>query len=214
MPRKSFSIHSDFYNELSCLPDDKRGELLLALICWANDEETPELDSMSAMLFRLMTAQIERISSTNSSNGTKGGRGNKSVKSEKSEKSDESEAKRKKPSVTVSVTDSLKDLKDDAPQKSKPIPKHTYGEFQNVLLQDDEHAKLAEALGDKAASDYIERLSAYIASSGKRYKSHYATILNWYRKDCKESETDDRASHMETGYNDLAEYVRMRDAYG
>ena len=30
---------------------------------------------------------------------------------------------------------------------------------------------------------YIEKLSSYIASKGKKYKSHYATILNWSRKD-------------------------------
>ena len=29
----------------------------------------------------------------------------------------------------------------------------------------------------------IERLSSYVASTGKKYKSHYATIRNWARKD-------------------------------
>ena len=29
----------------------------------------------------------------------------------------------------------------------------------------------------------IERLSSYVASTGKSYKSHYATIRNWARKD-------------------------------
>lgn len=60
--------------------------------------------------------------------------------------------------------------------------KNIYGEFQNVLLTDQEHEKLMEKLGDKCQT-YIERLSSYIASKGTRYKSHYATILNWYRKD-------------------------------
>ena len=37
-------------------------------------------------------------------------------------------------------------------------------------------------------SDYeerIERLSGYIASSGKKYKSHYATIRQWAARDKK-----------------------------
>ena len=59
--------------------------------------------------------------------------------------------------------------------------KHTHGEFSNVLLTDDEYQKLT----DKGLLPYIERLSSYIASTGKRYKSHYATILNWSRKDEK-----------------------------
>ncbi|HHK1577896.1 TPA: replication initiation protein, partial [Streptococcus pyogenes] len=31
--------------------------------------------------------------------------------------------------------------------------------------------------------NYIERLSAYIKSTGKIYKDHKATILSWFYKD-------------------------------
>lgn len=65
-------------------------------------------------------------------------------------------------------------------KESKPgIPKNKYGEFQNVLLTEDEYRKLEKS----NLLSYIEKLSSYIASKGKKYKSHYATILNWYRKD-------------------------------
>lgn len=67
--------------------------------------------------------------------------------------------------------------------KKKVAEKATYGEFGNVKLTGEEHEKLVDSLGDKGAEDYIERLSAYLAQSGKPYKSHYATILNWWRKD-------------------------------
>ncbi|MCW6665439.1 replisome organizer [Aerococcaceae bacterium NML191219] len=60
-------------------------------------------------------------------------------------------------------------------------PKKKYGAFENVLLTDDEHNKLKEQFSDIDVR--IERLSEYIASSGKSYKSHYATILSWARKD-------------------------------
>lgn len=59
--------------------------------------------------------------------------------------------------------------------------KHAHGFFSNVLLTDDELQKLAVEVPNY--EDYIERLSHYIESSGKKYKSHYATILNWHRKD-------------------------------
>lgn len=62
----------------------------------------------------------------------------------------------------------------------KPI-KHKHGEYNNVLLTDDELFKLQEEYQDW--QDRIERLSSYIASTGKAYKSHYATIRNWARKD-------------------------------
>lgn len=59
--------------------------------------------------------------------------------------------------------------------------KHAHGFFSNVLLTDDEMQKLAVEIPNY--EDYIERLSHYIESSGKKYKSHYATILSWHRKD-------------------------------
>lgn len=74
-------------------------------------------------------------------------------------------------------------------RKEKDIPygisKKKYGEFENVLLNGQEHGKLVDSLGDIGAAEYIERLSAYLAQTGHRYKSHYATLLNWWRKDGK-----------------------------
>ena len=71
-------------------------------------------------------------------------------------------------------------------RNKKEIIKEKFGEFENVLLSADELQKLKSKLGAETES-YIERLSSYIASSGKRYKSHYATILSWTQKDAKNS---------------------------
>ena len=68
----------------------------------------------------------------------------------------------------------------EKPSKSKPN-KHKYGEYKNVLLTDEELDKLKAEYPDW--QDRIERLSSYVASTGKSYKSHYATIRNWARKD-------------------------------
>lgn len=70
------------------------------------------------------------------------------------------------------------------PKPKKPKPdKKRYGEFNNVLLTDDEYNKLSERFGTAKAEAYIERLSGYIESKGAKYQSHYATMLNWSRKD-------------------------------
>ena len=71
-------------------------------------------------------------------------------------------------------------------RNKKEINKESFGEFENVLLSEQELSKLKTRFGEDANS-YIERLSNYIASSGKRYKSHYATILTWAEED-KQSE--------------------------
>ena len=64
---------------------------------------------------------------------------------------------------------------------TKPI-RHKYGLYENVLLTDEDYQKLIEEFPHDY-SDRIERLSEYIASTGKKYKSHLATIRAWARKD-------------------------------
>lgn len=70
--------------------------------------------------------------------------------------------------------------------------KNTYGEFGNVKMTTAEFEKLVQAEGSERANALIEELSSYLASSGKRYKSHYATLLNWGRRKDKESEPKKR----------------------
>ena len=55
-----------------------------------------------------------------------------------------------------------------------------------VFMTEEEYQKLITELGDPLTKRYIEKLSLYQQSKGKRYKSHYATILNWYKKDLDE----------------------------
>ena len=72
--------------------------------------------------------------------------------------------------------------KDKNKSISKKNPRHKHGEYQNVLLSDDDLEKLkAEFPSDW--DQRIQRLSEYMASSGKSYKNHLATIRNWARRD-------------------------------
>ena len=57
-----------------------------------------------------------------------------------------------------------------------------FGTFQNASLTEKETKKLKEILGYQF-DNYIQRLSAYIQSTGKTYKDHKATILSWFYKD-------------------------------
>ena len=60
--------------------------------------------------------------------------------------------------------------------------RHKYGEYKNVLLSDKDFEKLREEFPNDW-QQRIESLSAYIASTGKTYKNHLATIRNWARRD-------------------------------
>lgn len=88
--------------------------------------------------------------------------------------------------VTVTQGNALEEDIDIDKDKKKNISKkpvrHKYGEYNNVLLSDDDIDKLkAEFPGDW--QQRIQRLSEYIASSGKSYKTHLATIRNWARRE-------------------------------
>lgn len=59
----------------------------------------------------------------------------------------------------------------------------SYGENKNVILSDEEYERLTERMGWSKRSEYIEKLSDYMASTGKKYQNHYATICSWFRQD-------------------------------
>ena len=63
--------------------------------------------------------------------------------------------------------------------QTAPAP---FGRYENVFLSKKELAELQEELPGKWEY-YIDRLSGYIASSGKKYKNHAATIRRWAADD-------------------------------
>lgn len=65
--------------------------------------------------------------------------------------------------------------------------RHKYGEYNNVLLSDDDYQKLQNEFPNDY-EDRIERLSSYIESTGKTYKNHLATIRNWAKNDKQKTE--------------------------
>lgn len=72
-----------------------------------------------------------------------------------------------------------------------------YGSYQNVFLSVEELISLQKVVPHY--QEYIEKLSSYMASSGKQYSNHAATIRSWVLRDhpapvkrtyeCKEDES-------------------------
>ena len=90
-------------------------------------------------------------------------------------------------------------------EESKKVIKkelNIYGEFKKVKLTNEEHLKLIENLGENTTRLLIDELDVYKASTGKSYKSDYATILNWHRKNPDRGQA--KPTNKET-------YVRMEE---
>ena len=61
---------------------------------------------------------------------------------------------------------------------------HLYGTFHNVVLKDLEIKELKRRF-PYDWKDWIEKISAYMKSTGKYYHNHYATICIWAVKEQK-----------------------------
>ena len=76
----------------------------------------------------------------------------------------------------------IRDKRVEGREKNQMSTTTLYGEFKNIFLTDEEYIKLQERLQEHTEI-MIDKLSRYIKSSGKAYKSHYSTLLSWYEED-------------------------------
>ena len=74
------------------------------------------------------------------------------------------------------------EIKREGEIKTGQTARAPFGRYGNVFLSEKELAELQKELPGKWEY-YIDRLSGYIASTGKKYKNHAATILRWAADD-------------------------------
>lgn len=170
---------------IDAVPDEAVGRAVKAALNYFATGETVPLGQLETVVFASIKSDIDDANHDylrDVENGKKGGRPRLSTE--------------EKPSVTVSnpplpmVTevDGEGDREGEEEREgkevkaAKPPSRHRYGSYKNVLLSDEEYAKLQSEYPSDL-SERIERLSEYIASTGKTYKSHLATIRSWARKD-------------------------------
>ncbi|MBQ4058768.1 MAG: replisome organizer [Lachnospiraceae bacterium] len=99
---------------------------------------------------------------------------------------------------------------DSTPHPSTQIKKQKYGEYNNVLLTDEELMQLQDEFQNW--EELIENLSSYMASKGKKYKSHFATIRRWSKNDNPIPDTTKPVYQKKTKADELQEsYDMIRD---
>lgn len=94
-------------------------------------------------------------------------------------------------------------------EKEKEIAKNKHLDY--VLLTDIEYAKLKTKFGENEANKWIERLNNYIGSKGKKYKSHYMTILNWNNMQEDKNNGKNQQSNA-SNFKDSGEEIRESGA--
>lgn len=78
--------------------------------------------------------------------------------------------------------------------------KKKYGQYNHVLLTDDEYRKLQEDFGTRA-DEAITYLDEYCEMKGAKYKSHYLAIRRWVIDAVKEREKKAGVSKSAQAYN-------------
>lgn len=168
--KKSFMIHVDSLDVLDDLTKEQAAELFFAIKNFHNGKEE-KLSPIVKVAFSSFKNQFirenekyEETCKTRAKAGSLGG---------KQKVANASKCKQKVAKVADSDSDS-----DSKKEKKK------YLEF--VFLLEEEFLKLKENIPAEEVEELIEQLNNYLGSTGKKYKSHYHTILTWQRKREKE----------------------------
>ncbi len=117
--------------------------------------------------------------------------------------------KRNETPTEIEVEEEIEIEKEKEIYKEKPT-RHRYGEYKNVLLTDKDLEKLKTEFPDDWEKR-IERLSAYMASTGKSYKNHLATIRNWARMQKERDEKSRAAEVKQFAGNEDEEWKKQDD---
>lgn len=94
--------------------------------------------------------------------------------------------------------------------KNKRANRHKYGQYQNVLLADDEIEKLKVEFPDDW-QERIENVSSYCQSHGKTYNDYLATIRAWARKDNRPKIVPIKKNDVQSGLAQALEILGVQD---
>lgn len=124
----------------------------------------------------------------------------------------------KQQSVNIQLTVNQQQLKNNkegiknAQELCENTPAH--GKYKNVILSEEEFVLLMNRY-PKDYQEKIERLSKYMADTGRSYVSHYDTIVEWAEKDAqKETKTTEGANNgLESFETDDFFHAALKNSY-
>lgn len=223
----NFLVRNEISEVISRLTDEQAGQIFKAMIEYNQTGIEPNLDQVLSLVFVPIRQSMDRSADAykkmcekNKLNAVK--RWKKDVGDATACDRMPSDAKaclpnrnpnrnpNPNPKRNIDITESTSDS--SPPQiKADKSSHHKYGEYDNVLLTDDQMDKLKT----EYPFDYnkrIERLSEYMASTGKTYKNHLATIRSWAKKERQKQEKESkmnprifRGEHEEVRDEDIYE---------
>lgn len=186
--RKAFSFYRSYYEASKDLPKEAQADFLMAICAYIFDGVEPDLQGVASAMFKLAKPTLD-TSIKRASAGQTGGKSKANAKQNESKpeanqkqtvSNDEANPKRYMINDYM-INDQVINDKEKIDKKEKP-QRHKYGQYKNVLLSDDDVEKLKTEF-PLDWQDRIERVSEYVASTGKHYSNFLAVIRAWAKKD-------------------------------
>ena len=178
---EKFYFFNSFLDTARAIEDKEiRLKYLMAVAeYWLEGKESDDPTIKALMVQTKFTLDRSRELSQQKSESMKGNQNavknfEKALKQRKTEKTEKNSAKRKKQEEEVE-----EEVEIEVEEENKKKEKNNKKKFLDfVLLSEDEHEKLVKQFWVQQTNQLIERLNNYLWSTGKRYKSHYFTILS------------------------------------
>lgn len=116
----------------------------------------------------------------------------------------------------IATTKERKNIKNDKKDKKSTPTRHRYGEFQKVLLSDDELDKLKQEYGTGTTDACITFLDEYIEMKGYKAKNHYLCIRKWVVDAVNErkAKKNDKAQELDGFYSMVGDWLSERKGEG
>ena len=124
-----------------------------------------------------------------------------------------SKSKRKSKSIEIDIEKDKEIEKEELPKGNSKQPKHKYGEYQHVLLTDNEYANIANAFGQDMLKKAIKFLDEYIEEKGYKSKSHNLAIRRWVIQAVQEQEAKEQRKQNYGGYQKQSKAEELDEFY-
>lgn len=180
--KRSVVINDKYVKLFLTATDEQAGQLLKAMLRYQSEEDPQIEDPMMAAVF-------EMIKETLDDNNEKYEKICEARKDAANKRWNASECKSMQKDANASTSmheDADKDLdkdilaSNDAENKKRTsAPKHKYGEYQHVLLTDDQYEKLVKDYGEDLVKAGIKMVDEQVQLKGTKYKDHNLAIRKW-----------------------------------
>ena len=203
--RKGFTFLRSYYEAAKELSKEEQADFLMAVCSYALDGEEPDVHGVAAALFKLAKPNIEvslkRSEAGKNKSNEEQNEANDNQNEIKTETNEEQNANKIETSLNQNEANKeqnglpyrIKDIGDRSKDKrikevgvKNKEPRHKHGQYQNVLLSDNDLMKLQAEFPSNWQA-WIEKVSEYCRSHGKTYADYLAVIRNWARREKNKS---------------------------